>query len=116
MTPGETLVLAKSLAADLEDDALLDGTPEITIWEGSDNDGWTEATADFTVSGEQVNAAALTTEAGETVAIGTAVVFTLTASETPGTYYVRVGCDADDGTRPEATPPVKLVVTGPPSA
>lgn len=100
MSPGETLTLAKSLAGDLEDDDTLTGqTPEVTVWERQSSGTYEDVTtsAGFTVASPQVNTEALTTEAGETIAIGDGVVFRLTATETPGTYLVRVECDTDGG-------------------
>ena len=112
MSPGEVLVLACSLDSDLETDATLTGeTPEITLHTENADGTFTDATADFTVAGETANASALTTSTGETIAIGKGVVFTLTASETAGTYWCRVECDADDGTHPTRT--IKLIVEGP---
>ena len=114
MSPGETLVLAKSLGADLEDDASLTGeTPAISVWELAADETYDEVATGFTVSGETVNAAALTTESGETIAIGEAAVFTLAVATTvePGRYYVKVECDADDGTHPVSRVP--LTIEGP---
>ena len=112
MSPGETLILAKSMSADLESSASMAGnTPTVTIAQGNDVDGWTDYTSSFTIASEQVNTSALTTEAGETIAIGKGIVFTLTATTTQGKYSVRLSCDADDGTTP--TTDVVLYVKGP---
>ena len=112
MTPGEKLILAKSLENGLEPAAVMTGeTPAVTVHELS-GEAWVDVTSSkgFTVASKQVNASALTAEDGSTVPIGKAVTFTLTATETPGSYRVRVECDADDGTHPVADVP--LTVTG----
>lgn len=114
MSPGETLVLAKSLGADLEANASLTGeTPEVSVYELAEDGTYDVMATGFTVSSEQVNTAALTTEAGETIAIGEAAVFVLAVAESvePGRYYVKVECDADDGTHLISRVP--LVVEGP---
>jgi hypothetical protein len=110
LTAGETVDLAKDLSGDLDDDESLDGNPEVTVWEKSGST-YTDVTADFTVANEQVNTEALDIIGGGTIAIGDGVAFRLTASETPGTYEVRVECDGDDGSHPVSV--VKLVVSGP---
>lgn len=115
MSPGETLVLAKSLAGDLEDDALLTGTPEVTAWT-RDSNGSYNAAEGFTVTEGQINSAELATVTSETIAVRKGVVFELEVEEdvTPGHYFVRVECDADDGTHPVAWVP--LTIEGPPPA
>lgn len=113
VTCGEKVVLAKSLSRDLESGETLTGTPVVTIHEKTAAEVWSDVTVDFTIGNPRVNTGALTTEDGETIAIGHGVVFDLTASEDPGKYEVRVSCAASDGTIPAATPPPTLTVLGP---
>ncbi len=102
LSPGENIVLAKSLAADLDSGAALTGTPTITIWQQSGG-SWSDVTSSFTLSAQAVNTSALTTENGETIAIGEGVLFEITApSATEGEYAVEVACGADDGTTPKS--------------
>lgn len=109
MTPGEELVLAKSLASDIETGQVLTGTPTVTVRQKTGG-SWTDKTSDFTIADEQVNASALTDQNGDTIAIGHGVVFTLTApTGTEGEYVVELSCGADDGTTPKAN--VGLSVT-----
>ena len=100
MSPAEVLELGVSLASDLDSDAVMTGeTPEVSVWTRTGTPGsYTyTAAAGFTVASPQVNTSALTDAGGDTVAIGKGVTFKLTAGAA-GTYYVRVECDADDGT------------------
>ena len=101
MSPGEEIVLAKSLAADIESGQALTGTPTITVYEKSGG-SWVDKTSDFTIADNQVNTTTLTTENGETIAIGDGVVFTLTAPNAEGEFSVEVSCGADDGTTPKS--------------
>lgn len=110
-SPGETRDLAVSMDSELDSDATLTGeTPEISAWEGDETSGYEEVDG-FTLATPTVNTAALTTEDGETIAIGRGVMFRCTAPETRGTYLIRSECDADDGTHP--TRYDELVVEGP---
>ena len=115
MAPGKTVNLSKSLAADLGTDELLSGTPTVTVFLKTSVAPltFTDVTTSygFTVASEAVNVAAITTDDGQTVAIGEAVTFTLTSTETPGEYEVRVECDGDAGSRPVSI--VTLTVAGP---
>lgn len=96
MNPGETLDLAVSMASELDTSAVMTGsTPTVSVWTRSGTT-YTAATG-FTIANEQVNSGALTTEDGETIAIGEGIAFRLTAGAA-GTYYIRSECDADDGT------------------
>lgn len=116
MTPGETLTLGKGFANDLKSAELLTGnTPQVTVHTKDDAGAFTDVTASlsFTVANEQPNTAEFTASGGEVVAIGKGVLFDLTASETAGTYYVRVECDGDDGSHVVSTPYVELKVAGP---
>ena len=107
LSPSEEVTLAKSLAADLDGSAVLTGTPTITIYQWVAG-AWVDSTSDFTVASQQVNSGALTTERGETIAIGEAAVFTLTAPATEGDYVVEVSCAADDGTTPKSNVSLKV--------
>lgn len=101
MNPAEVLELAVSMASELDSAASMTGeTPTVSVWTrtGSQNAGYTySAASGFTISNAQVNVSALTTEGGETIAIGEGIAFRLTAGAA-GTYYIRSECDADDGT------------------
>ena len=112
VTVGEVADLLKSLGRDLATGETLTGTPTITIYDSSDVD----VTSDFTIAGVQVNTVERTTEDGETIPIGKAVEFRLTASVAEGIYAVDVACSGSGGNKPKATPPVKLVVSGPGAA
>lgn len=96
MSPGEELVLSVDMSRDMEDGVTL-SSPSVTVYTKSGTT-YTDATADFTVEAEQINASAITREDGGTTAIGDGVVFRLTASTTQGTYYVVVQATGDDGT------------------
>ena len=101
MSPAEEIVLAKSLASDIETGQALTGTPTITVYENLGG-SWSDVTSEFTVADQQVNAAQLTDENGATIAIGDGVVFTLTAPSREGEFSVEVSCAADDGTTPKS--------------
>jgi hypothetical protein len=111
MSPGETLELAVSLAGDLGADTMTGETPEVSVWTKS-GDTYTAASG-FTVANEQVNTAELTAAGGETIAIGQAIVFLLTAGAA-GTYYVRAECDAT-GAPPHVVTERVLIVSGAPA-
>ena len=115
MAPGETLVLSKSLAAGLDSSELLSGTPSVTVWLRTSISPltYTDVTSSysFTVANVAVNTAAITAGDGQTVAIGEAVVFKLTATTTLGEYQVRVACTGDSGSTPVEI--VDLSVAGP---
>jgi hypothetical protein len=113
MLPGEELDYAKSLAHGLDAAEVLTGTPVVSVWSKTTPTTYTDVTASlsFTVAGEAVNTATRTTEDDEVIGIGKGVDFRLTATETPGTYEVRVECDGDDGSHPASVLP--LVVSGP---
>ena len=107
MSRGETLSLAKSLRGDMDDDDTLTGeTPEVTVW---DEDGETEVDG-FTVAGASINTEDLTDADGNTIDVGDAVEFRLTASETGGPYLVRVECDTANGDH--VVSDVELIVEG----
>ena len=112
VTAGETVGLAKDLSADLDSDESLTGTPTVTIYSDDGDGTWTDETANFTLANVQVNTEAITLSNGSTIAVGDGVEFRLTATETPGTYYVVVECDGDDGSHP-ASDPITLIVQGP---
>lgn len=97
MMPGETRDLAVSLESELDSGASMTGeTPEVSVWTGDEDAGYTAAVV--TISNEQVNTGQLTTEDGETIAVGEGIAFRITAPSTRATYTVRSECDADDGT------------------
>lgn len=96
MNPAEVLDLAVSMASELDSAASLAGeTPTVSVWTKSGSTY--SAASGFTIANEQVNVSALTTDDGETIAIGEGIAFRLTAGAA-GTYYIRSECDADDGT------------------
>lgn len=115
MSPGETLALAKSLAGDLGTAEVMTGeSPTVTVHQRGSDGLYTDVTSDFTVASEQVNTGALTTDDGETIAIGKGVSFLLTATETAGEYEVRVECDGDESSHAVARVPLYVVGPGTP--
>jgi hypothetical protein len=97
MRPSEVRDLAVSMASELDAGASMTGeTPEVSAW--TESAGVYTEDATFTFASAAVNTAELTTEDGETIAIGEGIAFRCTAPATLGTYYIRSECDADDGT------------------
>lgn len=118
LSPGETQDLGVSMDSDLDDSASMTGeTPVVSAWTRAD-DGTYSAAAGFTFANEQVNAAATEVKDKngrviETIAIGRGILFRVTAPTTPGEYFIRSECDADDGTHVVRTPFDRMVVEGP---
>lgn len=113
MSPGETLTLAKSLRGDMASgDTLTGETPSVTVWQKQSDGTYSDVTtsASFTVASVAVNTGALTDSDGSTIAIGDGVQFRLTATQTAGSYLVRVACDTSNGDH--AVSDVDLVVAG----
>lgn len=113
MHPGESLDIAKSLAGDLDDGELLDGEPQVTVWQSSgEGTVWTDVTASlgFTVEGEQINPSELPVRGSSPIPAGLGVACRLT-STTRGSYKIRLECDGDDGSH--AVGIIPLVVSGP---
>lgn len=109
MNPGESVVLSADLSADMEDGVTI-SSPVVTVYTVSAG-VYTDVTSSlsFTVSGEQINASAITDEDGDTISeIGDAVVFQLTATTTLGTYKVVVKATGSDGTTPKTERTLKV--------
>lgn len=116
MSGGETLSLAKSLRGDMEtSDTLTGSTPSVTVWQ-KQGGAWANVTSSkgFTVDGEAVNTAVLTDENGDSIAVGDAVEFRLTAGSV-GSYRVRIQCATSGGDTPVAEVPLTVGETTTPS-
>ena len=109
-SPGETRDLAVSMASELDSGASMTGETPSVSGHTKSGETYTEV-ATFTFANEQINTGALTTEDGETIAIGEGIAFRCTAPTTNGTYYLLSESDADDGTHPKRWD--KLIVSGP---
>ena len=83
--PGETRDLGVSFDSELDAAASMAGeTPVVSAWTTNDEVTFTDATADFTFTNEQVNTTQQTADDGEVIAVGRGVFFRCTAPSTVG--------------------------------